>query len=199
MSDLFNPEKKFTQGDIAKLLSISDRQVRNLINKGILPAAKGRDGMNPLACLHAYISFKSQTGEAEPKSEASADEEEKLGRLEFRLKLEDKKETILFKKAKRVVFEKTFGPIQMIIDVLQQVGGRLASRHESLIPKMKLAWPDMPHEAVEVLENELMAAVNECADVLPDLTDYEKCSDESGSDWLVGDEDLTEDNWNELV
>ncbi|MBF4443977.1 helix-turn-helix domain-containing protein, partial [Vibrio anguillarum] len=48
MSNLFYPDKRFTQSDIAKLLGISERQVRNLTQQGILPAAKGRDGMNPL-------------------------------------------------------------------------------------------------------------------------------------------------------
>ncbi|MGI0120299.1 hypothetical protein [Zooshikella sp. RANM57] len=62
MSELFNPEIKFTQKQIATLLGLeSDRQVRNLITKGVLPAAKGRNGMDPLKCIHAYVAYKTQT------------------------------------------------------------------------------------------------------------------------------------------
>lgn len=104
MSNLFNPDKKFTQSDIAKLLGISDRQVRNLTQQGILPAAKGRDGMNPLACIHQYITYKSQLKSPTQEAETEVDEDEELAREEQRLKLEDKRETIAMKKAKRVLF-----------------------------------------------------------------------------------------------
>ncbi|EOD9110319.1 hypothetical protein ACJPQX_20790 [Vibrio vulnificus] len=191
MSNLFNPDKKFTQSDIAKLLGISDRQVRNLTQQGILPAAKGRDGMNPLACIHQYITYKSQLKSPTQEAETEVDEDEELAREEQRLKLEDKRETIAMKKAKRVLFEKTYGPIEIIVDTLQQVGGRLASRHDSLIPKMKIAYPDLPQSAIEVLEAELTAAVNECTDILPDLSDYFEGDPGSGPAWLVGDEENT--------
>ncbi|MDC5718275.1 hypothetical protein [Vibrio europaeus] len=189
MSKLFHPDKKFTQSDIAKLLGISDRQVRNLTQQGILPAAKGRDGMNPLACIHQYIAYKSQLKVTSPEAETEADEGEELAREEQRLKLEDKRETIAMKKAKRVLFEKTYGPIEIIVDTLQQVGGRLASRHDSLIPKMKIAYPDLPQSAIEILEAELTAAVNECTDILPDLSDYFEGDPDSCPAWLVGDEE----------
>ncbi len=62
MDNLFNPEVKFTQKQVAYLLGLaSDKQVRNLTNSGILPAAVGRNGMDPLRCIHAYIAYKTQT------------------------------------------------------------------------------------------------------------------------------------------
>ena len=189
MSSLFNPDKKFTQSDIAKLLGISDRQVRNLTQQGILPAAKGRDGMNPLACVHQYITYKSQLKEPSPDAETEVDEDGFLAREEQRLKLEDKRETIAMKKAKRVLFEKTYGPLQIIVDVLQQVGGNLASVHDGLISKMKLVWHDMPPEAVELLTQELTEAANECANISVDLTDYTDGDPEDGPAWIVSDEE----------
>lgn len=191
MSNLFHPDKKFTQSDIAKLLGISERQVRNLIQQGILPAAKGRDGMNPLACNHAYITYKSQLKSPIQEAEAEEDEDEEMAREEQRLKLEEKRENIAMKRAKRVLFEKSYAPIELIVETLQQLGGRLASRHDSLIPKMKIAYPDMPPEVREVLEAELTAAVNECADILPDLSDYMDSDPGSSPSWLVGDEENT--------
>lgn len=193
MSDLFYPDKKFTQSDISKLLGISERQVRNLIGQGILPVAKGRDGMNPLACNHAYIAYKSQTKAvtSEPETDPD-DDEEKFSAEERKLKLEEKRENIAMKKAKRVLFEKTYGPIEMIVDALQQVASRINTRIDGLIPKLKSAWPEMPPEAIEVLEVELAAAANECADVQPDLSEYLDSNEESYPSWINGvEEDST--------
>jgi len=190
MSSIFSPDKKFTQSDIAKLLGISERQVRNLIQQGILPVAKGRNGMDPLACNHAYISYKSQAKSTDSKPETGAElEEETHAKQKAQLELEDKRETIAMKKAKRVLFEKSYAPLQMIIDTLGQVASRINSRLDGLLPKMKSAWPDMPPEAVEVLEAEIAAAANECADVRPDLTDYFEGDSESIPAWITGIEE----------
>lgn len=187
MSNLFNPDKKYTQSDIAKLLGISDRQVRNLTQQGILQSAKGRDGMNPLDCIHRYITYKSQQKNVSPEAETVADEEEQFAKEERRLKIEDKRETIAMKKAKRVLFEKSYAPLDIITDSLQQVGSRLTSRLDGLIPKVKSVWPDMPPEAIEVFEAEIAAASNECADVRPNLEEYMECDPLEGPDWIVGD------------
>jgi len=77
----------------------------------------------------------------------------------------------------------------MIIDTLGQVASRINSRLDGLLPKMKSAWPDMPPEAVEVLEAEIAAAANECADVRPDLTDYFEGDSESIPAWITGIEE----------
>lgn len=190
MSSLFHPDKKFTQSDIALLLRISPRQVRNLIQQGILPDAKGRDGMDPLACIHAYITYKSKNHIAASKEEIPPNEDDQLEVIERRLKIEDKQETIAMKRAKRVLFEKSFGPLVIISDVLQQIGGNLASVHDGLISKMKLVWHDMPPEAIEVLTQELTAAANECANINIDLSDYADGDPEDGPAWIIGDEEV---------
>ena len=149
--------------------------------------------MNPLACIHQYIAYKSQLKIASPESETEVDEGKELAREELRLKLEDKRETIAMKRAKRVLFEKSYGPLQIIVDVLQQVGGNLASVHDGLISKMKLVWHDMPPEAVELLTHELTAAANECANIPIDLSDYTDSDPEDGPAWIVSDEEISAD------
>ncbi|APC86881.1 DNA topoisomerase VI subunit B [Vibrio parahaemolyticus] len=173
MNNLFITDKIFTRADIAQLLNISVRQVSNLIAQGVLPSAKGRDGMNPQMCIHAYIAFKSQGKEPILKEETLPQNEElAFEKKERQLKLEDRQETIAMKRAKRVLFEKTYAPIEVIVDALQQVGSRMSSHIDGLVPKIKLAWPEMPPEAIEVLEAEIAATMNECADVQPDLSKY---------------------------
>lgn len=189
MNQLFNPNKKFTQVDIAELLGISDRQVRNLIQQGVVPSAKGREGMNPLACIHAYNTYLRQSKNDAQKPEAGEDDDS-YESMEKQLKLEEKREKVAMLKAKRVLFEKSFAPIDVIVDTLEQVCSRIGTRLDSLLPKLKNAWPDMPPEALEVLESVIAAVLNECADVQPNLNDYIDSDPEECPSWLESAEEV---------
>lgn len=46
-----------TQKEVGEHLDISDRQVRNLVKDGVLPAAKGPGGLNLESCRKAYIHY----------------------------------------------------------------------------------------------------------------------------------------------
>lgn len=189
--NLFIKGKRYSQEDIGKLLKTTARNVRYLIDRGVLPEGTNKGGLVPLACIHAYITYKSKNSDPEIDPEMGGElvDGRDLEREERILKIEERQESLALKKAKRLLFVKEYGPIAMIEDALQQVGSRLASHHESLIPKMKLAWPDMPPEAVEVLEAVLTAAINECADILPDLSDYFAGGDEDCPEWLIGNQE----------
>jgi|GEM_PF-497720 len=189
MSELFNPSKKYTQEDIAKLLGISSRQVRNLTQEGFLPAAIGRSGMDPLACNHAYITYLRRSKSGTPKPETEQEDEETFAKLERDLKIEERREKLAMLKAKRVLFEKSYAPIDVIVDTLEQVCARVGTRLDTLLPKLKNAWPDMPPEAVEVLEAVIAAVLNECADVQPNLSDYIDSDPDESPSWLDGDEE----------
>lgn len=196
MNNLFNPDKVFTQEDIAVILDISSRQVRTLKGQGILPEPKPKRGYDPIKCIHAFIVYKSKAKPIQPSTEIGGGDpaltdEQQFDLIERKLKLEDKRETIAMKRAKRVLFEKSYGPLQIIVDVLQQVGGNLASIHDGLISKMKLVWHDMPPEAVELLTQELTAAANECANISIDLSEYTDSDPEDGPAWIVSDEEST--------
>lgn len=193
MNQLFNPDKKFTQSDIAELLGLSDRHVRNLIQQGILPAAKGRGGMNPLACIHGYAAYLRQSNTVEKDPETDREDEEAFAKIERDLKLEEKREKIFMMRAKRVLFEKSYAPLEVIIDALEQVAARISTRLDTLLPKLKNAWPDLPPEAVEVLETVIAAVLNECADVQPNLSDYMDSDPEEGPEWLGSIEENSTD------
>ena len=193
MNHLFHPDKKFTQADIAELLGISARQVRNLASQGILPSARGRNGMDPIACNHAYITYLKQSNSAKRKAETTPEEEETFEKLERDLKLEEKRERIAMLKAKRVLFEKSYAPIEVIVDSLEQVSARVGTRLDTLLPKIKTAWPDMPPEAVEILESVIAAVLNECSDVQPDFSDYLDSDPDGSPSWLEGDEENSDD------
>ncbi|MDN3696804.1 hypothetical protein QWY97_05490 [Vibrio cortegadensis] len=175
---LFNPNIKFGQKQIGDLLGISDRQVRNLQNQGVLPKAKGRDGIDPMECIHSYISYKSVEKPTEEEPETPTEESEK--QREQQLKNDEREERILLNRTKRLVLEKQYAPISIITDTISMVAIALRTRVDSWLPKLKMAWPDMPPEQIEVLKRELAMALNELADVKPDLSAYEDSDIESG-------------------
>lgn len=175
---IFNPNLKFGQKQISELLGISDRQVRNLQNQGILPKANGRNGIDPKACLRAYISFKSVDKPEEPKPEADDFESEK--KREQQLKNDEREERIKLSQVKRRVLEKQYAPISIITDTISMVAIGLRTRVDSWLPKLKMASPDMTIEQIELLKRELAMALNELADVKPDLSAYEDSDIESG-------------------
>lgn len=175
---LFNPNIKFGQKQIGDLLGISDRQVRNLQNQGVLPKAKGRDGIDPMECIHSYISYKSVEKSTEEEPETPTEESEK--QREQQLKNDEREERILLNRTKRLVLEKQYAPISIITDTISMVAIALRTRVDSWLPKLKMAWPDMPPEQIEVLKRELAMALNELADVKPDLSAYEDSDIESG-------------------
>lgn len=175
---LFNPDLKYGAKQIGDLLGISDRQVRNLQNKGVLAKANGRNGIDPLASIHAYIAFKSVDKPEEPKAEVEDEESEK--KREQQLKNDEREERIKLNRTKRLVLEKQYAPISIIIDTISMVAIGLRTRVDSWLPKLKMASPDMTTEQVEVLKRELAMALNELADVKPDLSAYEDSDIESG-------------------
>ncbi|WP_216599463.1 hypothetical protein [Vibrio hepatarius] len=179
---LFNSEKKYTQSDIALLLGLkSDRQVRNLIQQGVLPASKGRDGMNPLACVHAYITYKSQHRKAEDEAENEGYEaEDDQKKREQQLKNDEREERIALNRIKRLVLEKKYAPIEIIDDVVGAVAVSIRTRTDSWLPKIKMACPDIPMPVLELLRKEIAMVVNELSEVQVDLSDYEDSDIESG-------------------
>jgi phage terminase Nu1 subunit (DNA packaging protein) len=178
---LFNPDKKFTQRDIAELLKISDRQVRNLIQQGVLMQAKGRDGMDPLASVHSYIAYKSQHDGEREKAEVDPDSEEgNQKNREQQLKNDEREERIKLNRIKRLVLEKKYAPIEIIDDVVGAVAISIRTRVDSWLPKIKMAYPEIPMEGLEVIKRELAQVMNELAEVQVDLTDYEDSDLESG-------------------
>lgn len=192
MTDLFNKEKIFNQQDIAELLGLkSDRQIRNLMRAGVLPKAKGRDGLDPLACLHAYIRYKSASVDVlSPKGEGEDGEVDQKEREQL-LKNDALEERIKLSRIKRVVLEKQYAPIGVITDTISQVAISLRTRVDSWLPKLKMVWPDIPMDAQEMFKREFAAALNELSEVEPNLISYEDSDIESGFasiDTIEGDD-----------
>ena len=166
-----------TQAEVAQHLGLSERQIRNLQKTPGAPVTQGRGVYDLDQWRYWYINYLRKlgpTGAVAPPRDAPGplDEDEALEREERQLKIEERRLKVRLGHAKLVQFEKSYAPIELLTAAIARTASILRSRHEGLIPKMKIAWPDMPPAAVEVLEGELVAAANECADSAPDLADY---------------------------
>ena len=179
MKHFFNQDHKFTQHDIALLVGLSsDRQIRTLMQKGIMPKAKGKNGYDPYQCLLSYIAYKSVDKTIEQEAEVESEETEK--QREQKLKNDERQERILLNRIKRLVLEKQYAPISIITDTISQVAIGLRTRVDSWLPKLKMANPEMTPDQIETLKRELAMALNELTNVSPNLSEYRDFDIESG-------------------
>ncbi len=170
-----------TQKEIADHLFMSDKWVRELIKKGVLPAGRGKGGMDIDKCREAYIVYLQgiNSGQVKPPSEAEPDEvrDAKIKRktLETKLRKENYQLSVL---------EKQYGPWEVITETLQRVSQSWSIRLESFSARLKSVWPDMPPEAKEEIDTIIAEGANEFADLRPDLSDFHERDHESSAAWL---------------
>lgn len=160
---------------------MSDKWVRELIRKGVLPAGHGKGGMNIDKCREAYIVYLQgiNSGQVKPDAEAEPDEirDSKIKRktLETKLRKENYQLSVL---------EKLYAPLEIITTTLQRVSQSWTIRLESFSAQIKQAWPDMPPEAKDVIDAVIAEGANELADMRPDLSDFRDSDNARSAAWL---------------
>lgn len=170
-----------TQIEVAAHLFLSDKWVRELLKQGVLPSSGGRGGYDLDKCREAYIVYLRgvKSGQVSGQKEAEPDEvrDAKIKRktLETKLRKENYQLSVL---------ENKFAPIEIITETLLRVSQSWSIRLESFSAQIKLAWPSMPPEAKEEIDNIIAEGANELADLRPDISDFPESAYEGGSDWL---------------
>jgi phage terminase Nu1 subunit (DNA packaging protein) len=148
-----------TQKEVAEHLDISDRQVRNLLSKSILPVSKGAGGYDLDGCRIAYISYlrnMSRTGGA--VVEASGGdidiEAERAGLT---------KAQRISQELKNEILEGRYMAIETIQEILSkiliQVGGILAA----LPLNLKRKHPELEKRVIDSIQAEIIKHQNEAA------------------------------------
>ncbi|NQY62644.1 MAG: hypothetical protein HRT38_02785 [Alteromonadaceae bacterium] len=170
-----------TQNEVAQHLFMSDKWVRHLVSKGILPAGHVRGKMDLAKCREAYIVYLKAINsrqiipENEPELGELRDENIKRLTTETRLRKENYQLSVL---------EKKYGPLEIITTTLQRVSQGLIIGFESLSARIKQVWPDMPSEAKDVIDTVIAEGVNELADMRPDLSDFRNSVYEGSEQWV---------------
>ncbi|EPV1505562.1 hypothetical protein ACV2M4_001123 [Shigella sonnei] len=170
-----------TQGEIARHLDLSERQINNLQKQPGFPVAQGRGQYDIDACRMWYIRYlrASKSADAEPET---GDDESKSGleKQKATLANEYRREQIENLRLKRMVMAKKYAPIDVLSVVLSQWCTGARTRVDSWLPRLKMVWPDVPHHVITLFRNEIAAMMNELADVRINPEDYYDSDLESG-------------------
>lgn len=163
-----------TQQEVAEHLDITDRQVRNLLQSGVLPGAKGRGAYNLDDCRLAYIRYmrgrlagQVETKEAEadtidPLLDHKREQEEYLLTRERRIGQQQKNEIA----ARKVV------PSEFAIFSLSKLAAEIAAILDTLPLTMKRKHPDLEVRHLDTLSRELAKARNQAAGLNETVTEH---------------------------
>lgn len=186
-----------TQQEVADHLLLTERTIRDLQKQPGAPVPRGRGSHDLDEWRAFYIRYlRAQKGMPEDGSEpeAGGDEEDKaLKRREAQLKVEEREERIRAQRAKRQVYERSYGPLGLITHAVEVVATAVNARLEALMPRVKQVWPDIPPEAYELMQREIIAASNELADMEPDLSEYAESGEQGSEAWPLDSEEETAD------
>jgi phage terminase Nu1 subunit (DNA packaging protein) len=167
-----------SQVEVAAHLDLSDRQIRNLIADGVLPASKGRGGMDIDACRSAYIAYLRGVGSGQVKVEATPTDIEGLDPLlEYKLMEERRGLTAaqrIAQEKKNQVADKTLVPVEFSTFALAKISAQIGSVLDTVALKVKRKHPDIDVRHVEALQREVALARNiaaELGDQLPEILD----------------------------
>jgi phage terminase Nu1 subunit (DNA packaging protein) len=155
-----------TQVEVAAHLDLSDRQVRNLLTDGVLPASKGAGGLDIEACRLAYIRYLRgmASGQVKPEVAQSQDEIDPL--VEMRLQQERLRLTAAQaegQELKNEVTKRKSVPTDFATFVLSRLAAEIGSILDTLPLTLKRRHPELEVRHVESVQRELAKARNRAA------------------------------------
>lgn len=182
-----------SQIEVADHLGITDRMVRELQKKPGAPVPRGRGEHDLAAWRYWYIEYlrslaKRGASEEEPEDDG-LEESKALKLVELRLKNDERVEKLELAKLNRKIKAREYGPLFFIRDAVASVAVAMRTRVDGWMPRIMRACPDLPIEAQDVLNKELILLQNEITDVRPDFSRYIAGSGETGGDGLVAAEE----------
>lgn len=157
-----------TQVEVAAHLDLSDRQVRNLLADGVLPASKGTGGLDLDACRVAYISYLRGKASGQVKHQEAFDSddldpmaEQKL--LQERLRLTSAQAE--GQELKNDITRRRSVPTEFATFVMSKLAAEIASILDTLPLTLKRRHPDLEVRHIESIQRELAKARNRAAEL----------------------------------
>jgi len=167
-----------SQIEIAAHLDLSDRQIRNLVADGVLPASRGRGGMDLDACRLAYIGYLRGLGSGQVKPEVRPRELSAIDPLiEYKLMEERRGLTAaqrVGQENKNAVSARQLVPVDFSTFALSRMVEQIGSVLDTVTHKVKRKHPDIEVRHVEAMQREIALARNiasELGDHLPEILD----------------------------
>jgi len=148
-----------TQREVAEHLDLTDRNVRYLLQSGVIPASKGRGGYNLDDCRMAYIRYIRGQAKGQVRNEEAED-----GEL---LNQKREKEDYLLTRERRIgqqqkneLNSRLVVPVEFAIYSLSKLSAQLATIFDTLPLAMKRKHPDLEARHIDTLTRELAKARN---------------------------------------
>ena len=160
-----------TQAEVADLLGLTDRQIRNLQSGGYLHKGAGRGGMQIKRAVQEYITYLKAGREISEEGDDTREE----GGSELDRERKALNNEILREKLKLLRQENA--PIWLLGDALGKIVGLIPAQLNSMAMKIKLAVPDLPERAMDEINGAIVELKNALAAIELDLSDYEQEED----------------------
>ena len=144
-----------TQLEVAAHLDLSDRQIRNLITTGILPAGRGKGGLALDACRKAYIAYLRglSSGQVQQtKQDLDLTEQRAI------LCAEQARQ----KKRENDLEEKIVAPVAILTEALENVAKKMVPILDAMPMKMKRSNPSLSGHDIMLVKK----SVAECRNLI---------------------------------
>lgn len=162
-----------TQQEVAEHLDITDRQVRNLLQSGVLPGAKGRGAYSLDDCRLAYIRYmRGQVGGQVDKQEASDDIDPQLEHKREQEEYLLTRERRIGQQQKNEIAARKVVPSEFAIFSLSKLAAEIAAILDTLPLTMKRKHPDLEARHLDTLSRELAKARNQAAGLHDTVSDH---------------------------
>lgn len=139
--------------EFAELVGVSEARMSQLAGEGLFV-----EGQSALAWLRGYIDRLREAGAGRDNDGTLAKERAQLARAQR-----------IGQEIKNAVAHGEYAPVGLLGDMLGLASAAVAERMDSLTPRLKLVWPDMPDAARAAIEATVTTARNDWADATRDL------------------------------
>lgn len=150
-----------TQKEVAAHIDLSERRVRALIAEGILPASKGKGGLDLEACRVAYIRHLRGIASCQVLDKTTLDlqQERALLTASQRRKLDREND----------LEEKLVAPVELLTSALIQAARQIIPILDSLPMEMKRDNPELTGHDIQLAKKSICKCRNLIADLEIDL------------------------------
>ena len=158
-----------TQVEVAAHLDLSDRQVRNLLADGVLPASKGVGGLDIDACRTAYIGYLRGLASGQVKRPEARDDPDDFDPL-VENKLQQERLRLTAAQAegqelKNDITRRQSVPTEFATFVMSKLAAEVASILDTLPLTLKRRHPDLEVRHIESVQRELAKARNRASEL----------------------------------
>ncbi len=165
------------QKEVADHLDISERQVRNLQQSGILPVSKGKGGLNLDDCRKAYINYLRGQKTGQVKKPSDDDDEAEVGDVIGGINVpfqeaRKKKLDADTRETRLQILRKEYAPVALLMFSVSRLAEMMVANLNSLPMKMKSADPSISGRSIDACKREIALLCNGLSEYELDLSDY---------------------------